>query len=65
MGPLVRIILRYGLGGVVGYEIGSRLAEDPDVVNVGAIIAAMVVPAVGALANEWFYRLAKKYGWRT
>lgn len=61
MGPFVRIVLRYGVGGVVGYEIGTRLASDPDVVVVGTMAATV---AVGA-CTEGFYLLAKRLGWRT
>lgn len=61
MGPFVRIALRYGVGGIVGYEVGSQLAADPDVIAVTTAVTAM---AVGFL-TEGFYWLAKKYGWRT
>ena len=56
-GPIVRIILRYGVGYVLGAEIGEQLAADPDVVAVGAL-------AVGA-AVEAFYAYAKKSGGKT
>lgn len=61
MGPFVRIVLRYGVGAVVGYQIGSQLANDPDVVAVATAVAA---GAVGAI-TEGFYMLAKRWGWRT
>lgn len=65
MGPAIRIMLRYGIGGLVGYEIGSRLAEDPDIVALLSAAAAFVAPGLAALATEGFYALAKKLGWRT
>ena len=61
MGPLVRILLRYGVGGIIGYEVGARLASDADVVAVATVAATA---AVGA-ATEGFYFLAKRWGWRT
>lgn len=61
MGPFVRIALRYGVGAVVGYEVGSQLAADPDVIAVATAGAAAVV----GLATEGFYLLAKKLGWST
>lgn len=56
-GPLVRIFLRYVVGGVfVGSQaVGEQLAADPDVV---AGLAALV--GVGV---EAFWVLAKKKGW--
>lgn len=61
MGPYVRIILRYGVGAVVGYEVGSQLAADPDVIAVSTAVAAAVVGFI----TEGFYALAKKWGWAT
>lgn len=61
MGPFVRIILRYAVGAVVGYQIGAQLAADPDVVAVATAGAAAIVGA----ATEGFYMLAKRLGWRT
>lgn len=61
MGPYVRIILRYGVGAVVGYEVGAQLAADPDVIAVSTAAAAAVV----GLVTESFYALAKKWGWAT
>ena len=61
MGPLIRICIRYGVGGVIGYEIGSQLASDPDVV---AVATAATAALVGA-ATEGAYALAKRWGWRT
>jgi hypothetical protein len=61
MGPYVRIILRYGVGAVVGYEVGAQLAADPDVIAVTTTVAAALV----GLATEGFYALARKLGWAT
>lgn len=61
MGPFIRIALRYGVGGLVGFEVGNQLASDPDIVAVSTVVAATIVGFV----TESFYALAKKYGWRT
>jgi len=61
MGPFIRIALRYGVGAVIGYEMGAQLASDPDVV---AVATAGAAAAVG-VATEWAYALARKWGWRT
>jgi hypothetical protein len=61
MGPFVRIALRYGVGAIIGYEVGNQLASDPDVV---AVATAGAAAAVG-FATEGFYLLAKRLGWRT
>jgi len=61
MGPFIRIALRYGVGALVGYEVGAQLASDPDVIAVTTVLAASVVGAV----TEAFYALAKRFGWRT
>lgn len=60
-GPIIRIALRYGVGGIVGYEVGSQLAADPDVIAVTTAAAATLV----GMATEGFYWLAKRYGWKT
>ena len=57
MAPIARILLRYGVGIVLGMEIGQRLAADTDVV-------ALVALGVGA-AVEGVYALAKRRGWTT
>lgn len=59
MGPIVRICLRYGVGAVIGYEVGSQLAADPDVIAVATTATAALV---GGL-TEGCYMLARKYGW--
>lgn len=39
MAPFIRILLRYGVGGLIGYEVGSQLAADPDVLAVTTVAA--------------------------
>jgi len=55
--PVIRIVLRYGVGAVVGMEIGGMLAGDPDIVM-------LLAAGVGA-ATEAAYVFAKKKGWTT
>jgi hypothetical protein len=55
--PIARIILRYGVGAIVGASQAELLAGDPDVVS-------MLALAVGA-AVEAAYVLAKRKGWST
>ena len=55
--PIARILLRYGLGLVVGMSMAGQIAADPDMVMVAAgLIAAGV---------EGAYALAKRRGWTT
>ncbi|MBK3745652.1 hypothetical protein G3A39_41575 [Paraburkholderia aspalathi] len=61
MGPFIRIVLRYGVGGLIGYEVGNQLASDPDVLVVTTVIATALVGCI----TEGFYLLAKRLGWRT
>lgn len=61
MGPFIRIALRYGVGGIIGFEVGNQLAADPDVLAVTTVAATA---AVGCI-TEGFYLLAKRFGWRT
>ena len=56
-GPIARIILRYGVGYVIGTEAGAMLAGDPD-------ITLFVALGIGA-AVEGAYALAKRKGWAT
>jgi hypothetical protein len=56
-GPLARIVMRYGIGYVIGSETGEALAMDPELVNLLALGLAAVV--------EIFYGFAKKKGWAT
>ena len=57
LGPLARIILRYGIGYLAGSEAGAALAMDPD--------AVMVLALGMAAAVELIYTLAKRRGWAT
>ena len=61
MGPFVRIALRYGVGAVLGYQIGHTLASDPDIVAVATAASAALVGA----ATEFAYGIAKMRGWST
>lgn len=59
LGPLARIILRYGVGACImgSATIGHTLAADPDLVLYTSL-------ALGA-ATEACYALAKRRGWTT
>lgn len=59
MGPYVRILLRYGVGAIIGYQIGDQLSNDPDVLTVATVAATALVGA----ATERAYYLARKLGW--
>ncbi|MAK86524.1 MAG: hypothetical protein CMK96_06200 [Pseudomonas sp.] len=61
MGPIARIVLRYGAGALFGVPVGMQLASDADVV---AVVAVVIGGAVG-VATEGAYALAKRWGWRT
>lgn len=65
MGPIIRIVLRYGVGAVVGFQVGEMLAGDSDVVSLVEMGIQFIAPAAGAAFTEGFYWLAKKLGWRT
>ena len=56
--PIIRIVLRYGVGVVAGWQVGDMLAGDQDVVDVVSAGAA----GIAAIATEWWYRRAKKQG---
>ncbi|MDM8346673.1 hypothetical protein P8H26_14870 [Pseudochrobactrum sp. sp1633] len=60
MAPFIRILLRYGVGGLIGFEVGSQLASDPDVLAVTTVAATAFV----GLITEGFYVLAKRLGWK-
>lgn len=57
LGPIARIILRYGIGYFAGSQLGEQLALDDDVV-------LMLSVALGA-AVEGAYVMAKRLGWAT
>lgn len=55
--PIARIILRYGIGAVIGMAQGDMLAADPDLVTIVAL-------GIGA-GVELAYAMAKRKGWAT
>jgi hypothetical protein len=55
--PVVRIVLRYGVGLVFGAELANTIAGDPDLV-------LLLATAVG-IATEAAYAYAKKKGLNT
>lgn len=55
--PIVRIVIRYLVGLVIGADAANVLAGDPDVVTACAA-------ALGA-ATEAIYALARRRGWAT
>ena len=57
LAPFIRIALRYGVGFVLGAEVGERLAMDQDVVTLAALGVGVVVETV--------YAYAKRKGWAT
>lgn len=61
MGPFIRIVLRYGVGAIIGYEVGDHLAADQDIIA----FATAATAAIAGAATEGFYLLAKRLGWRT
>lgn len=54
-GAIARIVLRYGVGGIIGWQAGNMLAGDPDIVMFVAL-------GVGC-ATEAVYTYAKRKGW--
>lgn len=50
--PIARIILRYGIGYVIGSEAGAALSLDPDVAMAVAFILGAVVEAGYAIAKK-------------
>lgn len=54
-GPVARIIIRYGVGIVLGAHAAEIAVGNPDIVTV-------VAGALGA-ANEAVYTVAKRKGW--
>jgi hypothetical protein len=55
--PIARIVLRYIVGALIGWEAGGILAGDPDVV-------LYVAFGIGAVV-EWAYARAKRNGGAT
>jgi hypothetical protein len=54
-GAIARIILRYGVGAVIGMEAAQALAGDPDIV--------LVLAGGVGVAIEAAYTIAKRRGW--
>lgn len=54
-GPVARIIIRYGVGIILGANAAEIAVGNPDIVTV-------VAGALGA-ANEAVYTVAKRKGW--
>lgn len=59
--PIVRIVLRYGVGAFVGLEAGEMLAGDADVVET----LTLAVTAFVGILTEWWYSRAKRNGGAT
>lgn len=67
MAPVIRIVLRYGSGilaglGIAGADnVGSMLAEDPDVIQLieGGLVAGAAT--IGVVVERW-YEKAKRNG---
>lgn len=55
--PIARILIRYGVGAVIGMAQAEQLAADADVVTVAALALGAAVEAV--------YAMAKRKGWTT
>jgi hypothetical protein len=55
--PIARIVIRYGVGIVLGADAADIVAGDPDLISV-------VATAIGVI-TEAVYAYAKKKGWAT
>lgn len=65
-GPISRILLRVGVGFLIGKAVftpedGNALVSDPEI---AALVEAGLAAGVWA-ATEYYYKLAKKFGWAT
>lgn len=58
-GPIIRIILRYAAGGIIGAETAEALIADPDVMDMVTTAVAVVV----GIVTEFVYAQAVKRGW--
>jgi hypothetical protein len=73
MAPLIRIVLRYLAGLLVGAgiftpELAQELAADPELIDILTQLVDWLIVATGVALGgltEWAYRLAKKHGWAT
>ncbi len=66
MAPIIRILMRYGIGALVTYgylsaDDGGSISADPDI----QFVAEMLLGAAAAALNEAWYAVAKKWGWAT
>lgn len=66
IGVISRILLRYGIGALVGAglmssDIGAALSGDPDV----QIVVTTVFSIAAGAAVEGWYVLARRFGWST
>ncbi len=66
VGPITRIILRYGSGALIAWGMTSPgLAEgivnDPDVVAVAEIVVGLII----GVGTEVYYWAARRYGMAT
>lgn len=66
MSVWIRIALRYAAGalvarGLIAQDVGDVLAGDPDVLAALETLAGLAIAA----GTEFYYRLAKQYGWPT
>jgi hypothetical protein len=64
IGPISRILLRYGAGGLVvagllGSDLGDQIAADEDILH---LVQIGVGAAIGAGTELWYWA-ANKYGW--
>jgi hypothetical protein len=65
-GVIARLILRYIAGALIAR--GLLAPADGDWINGDPDLEELVTAGVGfvlMIGTEWFYRLAKKYGWTT
>lgn len=66
MSAYIRILLRYVsmfliTKGILDPEVGTLVATDQDIVVGLELLAGGIISA----ATEFYYVLAKKYGWKT
>lgn len=63
---IVRILLRYIAAALVAKGVftsadAGALTSDPDVLNILEVGAGLAIGAV----TEWWYWIARRFGWRT
>lgn len=61
VGPIARIVVRYGMGMLFGAAVSDAVLNDPDLMNFIGIVLSML----GSWAIERVYQEAKKRGWAT